>query len=369
MRANKLSLLMLCLLLCSLVATAESSETQVEWLIRKKGGRVDWGPHNRIAYDAPGKDGYTDVWVMNVDGTDRRCLTSGHSVIPQMHIGNPAWHPSGKLMVLQALDPKVKAPLSGTSAYRLYTGPGAGFHNDIWVMTGEGKEAWRVTKVGRGKGVLHPHFSPDGKWLIWAEMTSTKPRGFGSWEIVLAPFHYDGQDVEVGEPRRLKPGQHMFYETHGFSPDSQKIIFSAVPFGMGEESMDIFVCDLEGKHLTQLTAPQEKQWDEHAHFSPDRRTIVWMSSAGTGVKRKHLNNLKVKTDCWQMNVDGSHKVRLTTFNKRGSSHYMAGRNIASDLSFSPDGSQFVLYVQDKGKRKLFTWGSICVVTLPVPNRL
>lgn len=364
MLLKRIALLALCLLSLQGLTLAQASDVEVEWLIRKKGGRVDWGPQGKIAYDAPGKDNYTDVWVMDEDGTNRQCLTSGHSLIPQQHVGNPAWHPSGELIVFQALNPSIKAPLAGTPAYRLYTGPGAGFHNDVWVMDEQGQQAWRITKLGRDKGVLHPHFSPDGKWLVWAEMVSSKPRGFGSWEIVLAPFHFDGGEVKIGKKRRLKPGEQVFYETHGFSPDSQQLIFSAVPPGKSEESMDIFVCDLEGKNLTQLTSSAEKQWDEHAHFSPDGETIVWMSSFGTGVKTRDLNNLKVKTDCWQMKADGSEKTRLTTFNKRGTPHYLPGRNIASDISFSPDGRRFVLYLQDKGKKKFFTWGSICVVTLP-----
>jgi Tol biopolymer transport system component len=356
-------LMALSLLLLQGLALAQSSPAKVEWLIRSKGGRVDWGPQQKIAYDAPGKDGYTDVWVMDEDGANRQCLTSGHSTIPQLHNGNPAWHPSGKLLVFQALDPAIKGPLSGTPAYRLYTGPGAGFQNDIWVMDNEGDNTWRLTTLGRGKGVLHPHFSPDGKWLVWAEMTSSKPHGFGTWDIVLAPFLFDGQNVELGEQRRLRPGDHVFYETHGFSPDSDRLIFSAVPPGEGEESMDIFVCDLQGENLKQLTSLKEKQWDEHAHFSPDGSRIVWMSSSENGLKTREINNLKVKTDCWQMASDGSQKSRVTTFNKEGTPHYIPGRNIASDISFSPDGRRFVLYVQDKGKRKLFTWGSICIVTL------
>lgn len=338
--------------------------SEVQWLIRNKGGRVDWGPSYKIAYDAPGKDGYTDVWVMNEDGSERRCLTSGHTKIPQLHTGNPAWHPSGKLIAFQALDPQIKGPLAGTAAYRLYTGPGAGFHNDIWVMTDDAANVWRLTTLGRGKGALHPHFSPDGKWLVWAEMTSAKPRGFGTWEIVLASFQYDGQNVRLGTTRRLRPGDELFYETHGFSTDSSHLIFSAVPRGKGEEAMDIFVCDLKGKNLKRLTSRNQNQWDEHAHFSPDGRHIVWMSSSGNGLRTQDMNNLKVKTDCWQMDLDGRNKTRLTTFNLKDTPHYLPGRNIASDLSFAPDGRRFVLYLQDKGRNRAFTWGSICIVTVP-----
>ena len=53
--------------------------------------------------------------------------------------------------------------------------------------------------------------------------------------------------------------------------------------------------------------------------------------------------LKLKTELWIMDVDGSNKQRLTFFNTRGHSHYM-GKVTVSDSSWSPDGSALAITI-------------------------
>ena len=49
-----------------------------------------------------GADGYFDIWTMRPDAAGQRCLTCQAGPLPQRHIGNPAWHPSGAFIVFQA---------------------------------------------------------------------------------------------------------------------------------------------------------------------------------------------------------------------------------------------------------------------------
>ena len=72
-------------------------------IITEDGGHLAWSKKtNQIAFDRLGKDGYFDLWLMNPDGSGQKCLTSNHPLLPNKHIGQPAWHPSGKLLVIQA---------------------------------------------------------------------------------------------------------------------------------------------------------------------------------------------------------------------------------------------------------------------------
>lgn len=70
---------------------------------------------------------------------------------------------------------------------------------------------------------------------------------------------------------------------------------------------DIYTYDLNSKALTCLTDPKLRQWDEHAHFTPDGKQIVWMSSMGSPQAPAKLNQITVKTDFWIMNADGTNK--------------------------------------------------------------
>ena len=73
-------------------------------LLTGNGGRVDWSHsgNNLIAFDRMGADGYFDIWTMRPDAAGQRCLTCQAGELPQRHIGNPAWHPSGAFIVFQA---------------------------------------------------------------------------------------------------------------------------------------------------------------------------------------------------------------------------------------------------------------------------
>ena len=109
------------------------------------------------------------------------------------HIGQPAWHPSGKLIVIQAQ----KAHVPGYADTKCT--PGAGALNDLWIITPDGKRVWKINAVRdevskNAAGVLHPHFSHDGTKLFWAE--------------------------------RVGDNGSSFFESHNFSPNDQYVLFT-----------------------------------------------------------------------------------------------------------------------------------------------
>jgi Tol biopolymer transport system component len=335
---------------------------QILWILRGVGGRVDWSPDGeRIAFDKLGEDGYFDVWTMKPDGSDQECLTCDNPAVPQKHNGNPAWHPSGKYLVMQSLDEEAEGPLSGTDIYKVYTNPGAGFRNRLWLMTSDGEKAWPLTDGQDGLGVLHPHFSHSGSQLIWSQMISTEPALIGSWVIMLADITFEHDEPELHNVTVLQPGEMQWYETHGFSPDDSALLFTGMPFGGNEADFDIYVLNLDSQAFSALTDSALRQWDEHAHFSPDGTRIIWMSSMGIDQRVEDLHQLKVKTDYWIMNADGSHKDRLTHFNDSGAPEHILGRVIAADFAFSPDGKGLVAYLQDNPTKD--RPGSIAVIEL------
>jgi len=121
--------------------------------VKDVGGRVDWShARNLIAFDRAGSDGFYDVYTMNPDGSDERCLTCDKAALPNKHIGNPAWHPSGNWIAFQAQNRS-----SGNDDVAT---PGAGLRNDIWPDGRRRTRFFQVTTVEAFVGgVLHPVFS------------------------------------------------------------------------------------------------------------------------------------------------------------------------------------------------------------------
>jgi len=293
-------------------------------------GRVDWSyVHNRLAVDKMGSDDYFDIWLMDIDGSNAVCLTHGISGLPDKHVGNPAWHPNGGWIVFQA----EKQHHLGSSDLST---PGIGLHNELWVIKYDGSEFYQLTTVPGGCSTLHPHFSHDGTKLVWAETVS----GPDDWVIKLADFVVDASGAHLENIQTLTPGNPttpVWYETHGFSPDDSKIIFTAnLESGQPWTGADIYTYDLTTGQLQRLT-DTFSDWDEHGHYSPDGQCIIWMSS--TGFSFSGVGDLS--TEFWIMSADGSRKMRLTFFNNPNHSHYTGHRTVAGDFAWSPDGSAII----------------------------
>jgi Tol biopolymer transport system component len=331
------------------------------------GGRVDWSRANDlIAFGKFKEPEHADVWVMRPDGSGQTCLTCGRPGLPQVSNDNPAWHPSGEFVLFQSIDPSLQLPPRLKPQGRYLTQAGVGFHNNLWVISKDGQRLHQLTRLRAGEASLHPHFSHDGKKLLWAAfdldeealrrpgMARREGRPFGRWVIKVAAFVVDARGARLENERQYHPGDDdTFYETHDFSPDDGKIIFSASIGRSHPLDIDIWTIDLATGKPTRLTdSPGE--WDEHAHYSPSGKKIVWMTSKGypmklpekAGTGRTWATDLR--TDYWMMDPDGSNQTRLTYFNEPGYPEY-SGPSIASDNSWNKDGTKMIALVAAAGR--------------------
>ena len=306
-------------------------------IITEDGGHLSWSKKTgQIAFDRLGKDGYFDLWLMNPDGSGQKCLTSDHPLLPNKHIGQPAWHPGGKLLVIQAEKANVPRYADTRCA------PGAGALNDLWVITADGRSAWKIyavrDEVSRDAGgVLHPHFSNDGTHLFWAERLRDNRKPFGEWVLRIADFYFDeDQGPRLGAIRDYNPGGgSSFFESHSFSPDDRYVLFT----GNQDGPLEIYEMNVANGSTRRMTDHSAMTWDEHAHYSPDGKKIVWMSSRDL---RFRIKPFDLQTDFWIMNLDGSNQTRLTRFHDPQHPHYL-GRPfaVAADSDWSPDGKQIM----------------------------
>ena len=332
------------------IPLVKSITTLVEY-----GKSLDWCyTNNMIACGKKGDDSYYDVCILNADGSDERYLTL--SGCPQKHNGNPVWHPSGEYIVFTSQNEDAICDECDRVGI-----PGRGINCNLWVVTKDGSTFWQLTfypsSATNPKGVIHPQFSHDGKRLLWAERLRNK-RGtpWGEWVLKVADFAID-DGCYLENIQSYQPGEAFrFYESHAFSKDDKKILFSGnLVEDQPENGLDIYELDLETQNLTRLT-DTFNDWDEHAHYSPDGEKIAWMSSNGLGDLgitfddlRNHTWGLKLKTELWIMDTDGSHKKQLTFYNE--DPEYF-GNTIISDSAWSPDGTKIAATMVYKDSRGL-----------------
>jgi Tol biopolymer transport system component len=322
---------------------------------RERAGQVHWSPKglDRIAYATKGADGFFDVHLADPDGSNDVCITERVKGLPQKHLGSPAWHPSGRLLVFVA----EKAEHPGSSVEAL---PGFGAYSDLWGITTDGRQAFRLTDLPNGPdhGVLCPRFSPDGKRLVWSERVERPnfldpKKTFGYWAIRTAEFVEAARGPKLAKLRTFEPGGRSFYEAYGFSPDGKKIIFCSSMHQRSVWDQQIYTIDAKsGRDLEQLTSGD---YNEHAFYTPDGKSIIWMTN---------FQSKRGGTDWWIMDADGSKKRRLTFFNEPGHPHDMGQAVWAGLGSFSPDGKRFVADIQTN----LITQEAMIKVVELVPAR-
>lgn len=329
-------------------------------------GNADWSPDGRwIAYtkfDIP--NGFSNVWVMRPDGSEKACL-SCRSGFPAKHKGAVAFHPSGKFIVYTAQNEDAEGPVWDRVAT-----PGIGFANSIWAMTTDGTKTWRIhslpTSEEHPRAVIDPRFSPDGSTLYWAEnlglMDFAPAREWGRWAIFFARW-----SVVAGKPsltgiRRLQPGQNRsFYIVTDVSPKTGSLIFSGnLSPGQSVNGMDIYTMDSAAKTMKALVL-DEAEWDEHAHYSPDGKIIVFMSTRDLQVSFESVYGLNwlrdLRTELWAIPDDGGKPQRLTFFNQQGHPDNLWLTSVSGDFTrafvsyndWAPDGRSliFTLTVENK----------------------
>ncbi|MBU1671823.1 MAG: hypothetical protein KKF41_02305 [Actinobacteria bacterium] len=309
-----------------------------------------------IAYTKYGSSGYFEIWMARPDGTDRHRIYGDSS--PRGNSGGIDWYPGDRYFVFTAQNPDATGPRND-----LLSKPGVGFNCNLWLGNTDGSEAWRLTDYQSDDlaplAVIHPQFSPDGTRLFWAEATGEYGFGpgfeWGEWTLAAADFSFESGIPGLHNVTRFQPGeQHSFYESHDYSPDGGRLLFSGnLREGQPLNGLDIYEYRPASGSLLPLTDTFE-DWDEHAHYSPDGRTVVWMSGRDLAVEFPSVQGLEwrkyVKTELWMMDADGSHQRRLTWFNQPDHPDHIwlesqvggTQRAIVSDSSFDPGDGRLAL---------------------------
>ena len=336
--------------LCGDPAAAEVKQSPATERLRilvPSGGRVDWSVQgDLIAYDRQGSDGFYDLYLTTPAGTLERCLTCQLLEFRRVHAFNPAWHPSGNLLVFQAQPAARKLHFGPT----VMASPDRGLHTELWTISRDGQVFVKLLEPLPGRAILDPHFSHEGGLLAWSERVKSRTARWGEWEIQVAPFNVRAQIPKLKKIERYPmKDKHHFTEVHGFTPDDRRLLISGnLEAGQGEAGMDVYLLDLESREVERLTHTLG-DWDEHAHLSPDGRQLAWTSNRNLSRRAPPSppgtmpTARPVRRDLWLRDLESGSEVRLTYFNHPSSPTAQSGATIA-DLVWSPEGGRLLLTV-------------------------
>ncbi len=219
--------------------------------------------------------------------------------------------------------------------------PGFGTHDDLWLITADGRHAWQLTNEPNIKteGELLAVFSPDGKHLAWSSRQPDK-----TYIIKVAEF------VETPEPhlantREYTPGGRYYYEPGSFTSDSRSLTYSSDQDTHSFWQSQIYIMDLSSGVSRRLT--QGKAYSEHPVVvkTPTGDWIVYMSDREERRGFLHMPG----TDWWAVRPDGTGTKRLSFMNvlQAGNAEAFEGSPItATTVAVSPRGDYMLGDVQD-----------------------
>jgi Tol biopolymer transport system component len=317
-------------------------------ILTDEGGRVDWSPDNQwIYFDRKGQDGYRDLYRIRPQGFDCECLTCDRPELPNKHIGNPAVDPSGRYIVFQAQKEEHAA------IEAVYLQPGGGVFNDLWVLDLDTDSFHQLTDVRADSlsGSLHPVFSHDGLRLFWSDLEGSGGR-FGDHQLIIADFLKIPEPM-LGNLNYYNPGNNpTWFESHGWGPNDAWVYFSCTIFeNMEENYMDICRMSLDDpnsvKRLTFTSGigGELRVWDEHCHLSPKHDVFSWISSWPFPVRQNNRHWRWLKTEIWLMNIYGTRRRRISSFNSPSHPDYLGQPVITADHCWSSDGNKIAVYLQ------------------------
>lgn len=342
-------LLLFCLLLPFFAHAQQPPACQVKKITvytnaLKRGENPAYNPAgDSIVYQKLYLNGNWEIALSDTALNSTHCLTCDTSLLPaeirqHKHKGNAEYSPDGNYILFTS---------ENQHGFHLPTNvPGAGVNHDIFLMTRDGQQFWKLTNQPGGHGILHPAFSHDGKKIFWSEMYQvpswTPPQGqeYGLWQLRYADFDTTGGTPHLSNIVSFMPRDTGWYESHSVSPDGSKLCFTSHFTDSTAFYGDITILDTSDIGTTNVINLTNSPLihDEHGHFSPDGNKISYMSGPYIGGLTSFISDL------YLMDNNGANPTRLTHFSQIGYPEYIQDTVVTADHYWSPDGTRIFGFI-------------------------
>ncbi|OGL73339.1 hypothetical protein A3E39_00040 [Candidatus Uhrbacteria bacterium RIFCSPHIGHO2_12_FULL_60_25] len=339
-------------------------------MIHQEGARPRFAPDGKsFAFDRKNKDGYYDVYISDLEGNIIQSVTEGKGGITQRNNGNPTFDSTGGYLIFISEE---NDHLLDNQKY--LADPGVGLFSNLYAADLKNGQFWQLTNIPIKKtftdripatATVNPHFSKDGKTLIWTERYAEGGNNnWGRWRLKAADFVIENRQPTVRNERVVFTPTEGTYVTFMGQLDSVHWVVSGNLDGQHEYGMDQYVLNITTKKYTNLTNTSE-YWEEDSSITPSGR-IIYMSNADSRYEfdfSKNWVSQPTERDYYSMNADGSDKQRLTYFNQEGAPEYLGYRVLAVAADVSPDGKYLVSTLgYDFGKKKRDVVLKIALIT-------
>ena len=163
---------------------------------------------------------FTSIWVMNADGSDPHPLFGPTTTTFDVE---PEYSPDGAKIVFSRI--RID-PISEEETYALF------------VAAADGSWQRQITRYGAG--VEHPHWSPNGRWVVFDIESPQNPKN-GIY-LVRPNGH--------GLHRVLRSNERFVFFKPDFSPDGQRLLLGC--FVIAEQQEDLCMLDLRSRRFTRV---------------------------------------------------------------------------------------------------------------------
>ena len=138
----------------------------------------------------------------------------------------------------------------------------------LMVWSGQSRDEEPLTTVSNTGGDIYD-WSRDGKWLVVGQAT---PQANEIWLLPIASAPH----AESKAQKIVSDSTHQLFQAHS-SPNGRWIVFEAVANSSNPEST-LYTVPISGGRWTRIT--DGKHWDDKPRWSPDGRTIYFLSGPG-----------------------------------------------------------------------------------------
>jgi len=249
-----------------------------------------WSPDGKRIAFCSNRDGKSEIYVMNADGSDVKRLTDNLS-----DDFGPQWSPDGRKLLFDSERDGNK---------------------EIYVMDADGGNQTRLTRNNETDAATS--WSPDGSQIAFASN-----RDNGSYNYDIYVMNADGSNI-----RKIVDDPEYDAEPR-WSPDGKKMLFVTGRNG----NFDLYETNIDGTEPRNLTGDYNKN-DGAGSWSRDGKSIVF------------VRNIQGKEQIFLMSAQGTDLIRITnnTFNNGHPALSPDGSKVAFESDRDGNSEIFVMSV-------------------------